>query len=209
MFGLAAVAAVAAMAFIGASSASATFSTALCTEASGTLACPAGKLASSVHFVAKDPLLLTTLVNVLCKEALFSGTVENSGLLATAPEPLGISIGELKYIECETTTKIACTIKTEHLGLLDLLKTAADLGTLVDLPLGGSYTEVKVVCGSVINCTYKGENLTGHALSATATTTGHVTYSNSPVTKTGGILCPSESKLHALFESLTNLWLRS
>jgi hypothetical protein len=202
-FGLTAIAAVAAMALVGVSSASAT-STALCSEASSTAACPSGKLISSVHFVAKNPELLTSLLNVTCAEALLAGTVEGTLLGA----PLGITVTELKYTTCKTGST-SCEVKATHLGLLDLLKTAVDLGTLTDLAVGGFHTSVSVVCGKLINCEYEGANLSGHALSATGTNKGLVVYTKSVVTKVaGGFLCPTTSELDATFESLTNAWIR-
>jgi hypothetical protein len=104
-----------------------------------------------------------------------------------------------------------CKVETVHYGLLDLLKTAANLGVLSELPIEGKYTEVHVVCGEVINCTYKGENLEGHALSVEAGTNGQVTYTNALVQKTGGPLCPKEAYLNAVFESLPGapIWIRS
>jgi hypothetical protein len=211
MFGLASVAAVAAMAFVGASSAMATFDTALCTEASVTLACPDAKLATEVHFVALDPILVTPIGTILCKEALFKGHVEINATtgkrLAPAGASLGITLLELIFTNCEIN-KTACTVTTTHLGLLNVLKTAANLATVVDSGTGG-FIEVKVVCGAVISCTYKGEGLTGHGLSAEAGGKGAVTYTGATVTKASGILCPKEAKLTANYETLVSLWIRS
>ena len=206
MLGLAAVAAISAMALFGASSAMATFDTALCSEASAELKCPEAKQVKHVHFLAEDGTLVTTAGTVLCKYALVSAEVLPLG----KPLPIHFLPGGLTYTECELGL-VKCTAETVHYGLLDLLKTAANLGVLTDLPVEGKYTEVHVVCGGVINCTYKGEGLEGHALSAEAGNNGRVTYTNKPVQKTGGILCPKEAFLNATFESLAGapLWIRS
>jgi len=207
MLGLAAVAAISAMALFGASSAMATFDTALCSEKSPELKCPDAKLVKHVHFLAEDGTLVTTAGTVLCKYALVSAEVLALG------KPLLIHFLKegLTYTECKLGV-LKCTAETVHYGLLDLLKTKADLGVLTDLPVGGLYTEVHVVCGELINCTYKGEGLEGHALSAEPpANNGRVTYVNAPVQKTGGLLCPKEAFLNATFESLPGapLWIRS
>jgi len=206
MLGLAAVAAISTMALFGASSAMATFDTALCSEPSPKLECPAEKQVKHVHFLAEDGTLVTTVGTVLCKYALVSAEVLALG------KPLLIHYLKegLTYTECKLGL-VKCTAETVHYGLLDLLKTAADLGELIDLPVEGKYTEVHVVCGEVIDCTYKGENLKGHALSAEGTSNGRVTYTNALVEKTGGLLCPKEAKLNATFESLPGAptWIRS
>ena len=75
MLGLVITAAVVAITFIGATSASATNSTAICTEASAPLACPSGKLATTLHLVATNPLWHTSLVNIVCESSIVKRTV--------------------------------------------------------------------------------------------------------------------------------------
>jgi hypothetical protein len=196
LVGLAAVAAIAATAFIGASSASAT-STVICTE--NVLVCPVGKKVelSLVHFEALDgKLLIGGGLFVLCEKALLSGEV----LMLAAPLP--IHIHSLTYTKCNLTG-VACEVTTTHLGLLHLLKTAPNLGELLDLENGGAYTSVHVTCGKSINCEYKGEGLIGHAVGQSGAALGRVSYSEQTVKKVGGILCPETSKLDAVFVDLT------
>jgi len=207
MLGLAAVAAISAMALFGASSAMATFDTALCSEASVELKCPEAKLVKHVHLLAEDPTLVTSVGTGLCKYALISAEVLGLG----KPQLIHFLKEGLTYTECKFGGLPKCTFETVHYGLLDLLKTASDLGVLTDLPVEGKYTEVHVVCGEVINCTYNWENLQGHALSAEMGNNGRVTYTNAQVEKVGGLLCPKETKLTATFESLPGapIWIRS
>jgi hypothetical protein len=196
--------ALAALALAGVTSASAT-NTSLCNEASAAEACPSGHLVSSVHFVAVNPELLTSLLNLTCAEALLSGTVEGTLLGA----PLGITPTALTYTTCKTGST-ACTVSATHLGLLDLLKTAANLGTLTDLEVGGFHTTFSLVCGKLINCEYNLTNLSGATSSATGTTNGQIVYNRSPIQKVaGGFLCPATSTLDATFESLTKAWIRT
>jgi hypothetical protein len=207
MLGLAAVAAISAMALFGASSAMATFDTALCSEKSPELKCPDAKLVKHVHLLAEDGTMVTSVGTTLCKYALISTEVLGLG----KPLLLHFLKEGLTYTECKLGL-IKCTFETVHYGLLDLLKTASDLGVLTDLPVEGKYTEVHVVCGELIDCTYKWEGLEGHALSAQPpTSNGRVTYTNAPVQKVGGLLCPKETRLNAVFESLPGapIWIRS
>lgn len=195
MFGLAAIAAVAAMAFVGASSAMAG-STSLCKEASSELACPTGQQASAVHFFAEDAELLTPDIIVQC-DALFSGTTAN---------PLGAPLvftGHLVYTSCNNL----CSVTEEsEVATIETLKTGSETATVT-----GS-GEVRVSCGVVINCVYNGNGLVGHGLGPAETGgNGSVIFEEAPVERTGGIglICPPEAALDAEFVSLTKLWLRS
>jgi hypothetical protein len=195
MFGLAAVAAVAAMAFVGASSAMAT-STALCTEDSAGATCPAGKLASHVHYVATGALLLNPILTISCT-ALFLGNVSNPTLLGA---PLVIN-GNLTYSSCT----VGCTVTEVSAGAtIEALKTGAE-----EAKITGS-GEVEVFCAGVLECTYNGTGLAGEGKGPLVTgDNGHVTFTNQKVEKTGGPLCPQEAKLDALFIALPSpLYLR-
>jgi len=207
MIGLAAVAAISAMALFGASSAMAKFDTMLCSEASPLLVCPEAKRVKHVHLLAEDPTLVTSVGTVLCEYALISAEVLGLG----KPQLIHFLKEGLTYTKCKLGLVECKTLGTVHYGLLDLLKTASDLGVLTDLPVEGKYTEVYVVCGELINCTYKLEKPEGHALSAGAGSNGRVTYTNAPVQKVGGILCPKETFLNATFASLPGapIWIRS
>jgi len=194
MFGLAAIAAVAAMAFVGASSAMATFPTQLCSSnEGGALTCSAGNVVTHVHFVDSAAKLLTNVLNVTCN-ALFLG--DSLGLA----QPLLVH-GEFTYSGCNN----GCTAEDLEGGLLLILKTAANLAEVK-----GDGFKVNVHCLNVIECEYDGQGLVGHGLGANLpTTAGEVSISEQTVHSVGGLLCPSTAKLDALFESLTDVYIKS
>ena len=200
MLGLVAVAAIAATAFVGVSGASAT-STVLCKSNAALVCAEANEFVNKlVHFVATDPVLLGP-PDILCESALLSGEA------LTLRNPLLIHIHELKYTGCSTKVffKISCNVTAEHLGLLDLLKTAPNLGKLTDLELGGKFTQVRVNCGGgTVNCLYDGKGIEGHGLGASGTEPGHTTYTEQVVNRIEGSGCPEAGKLDALFVELVS-----
>lgn len=187
MFGLAALAALLAMAFISASSAIAE-PTALCTEDVET--CSAGSRITHVHEVSVGKgKLLTSVATVEC-EVLFLGNV-------ISPEATGAPLeieGNFTYPEagCETTTGTKCEVKeTSTSALIEVLKTGHELAEVK-----GS-AEVNAHCGGLINCTYNGEGLVGHGLGPllSSSTNGNVNISEQTTNKTGGLFCPKTAKL--------------
>jgi len=195
MFGLAAVAAVAAIAFVGASSAMAT-ETAIC-KVHTSLVCPEGQEVESIKFVAGTTILKTSIATVLCLHSKAKAVVE--GELLTAP--LKVLLEELDFLDCGTnSTHTNCTVTTEQLPLLEVLKTALNLGAATvnpELP-----AKVHVECGELINCTYSGpvEGKSFHVEGANETINGMLTANELEVEKVGGILCPKVSKWTALYE---------
>jgi hypothetical protein len=203
MFGLAAIAAVAAMAFVGASSAMAE-NTSLCKEdvALGT-ACPSGKLALHVHFetqklsggvlVPAKNKLLNPILTVECV-GLFLGDVTNATLLGA---PLSI-LGNLTYGSCTA----GCTVtETSTDGVIQALRELV-AGALSELAkVTGTGFKVLVNCGlSLLHCVYDGQGLVGDGLGALAAGhTGSVKFTEAPVHAVEGVLCPSEAKLDANF----------
>ena len=200
--GMATVAALAAMALVEVSSAGAKFNTQLCNEDIGILLCPAGKETTGVHFVAKDSVLLSKVVNITCLETLLSGNVLGLG---TAPKAQEIHVTVLEYSHCLTGTGTVCVIKAETLGLLLVLKTAANLADLIGHGVG-----IRFTCGVLINCIYSWEELTGHFLGATLNPLfpGHVTYFENPLKRISGF-CPETATLDALFISLQDVYIKS
>ena len=200
--GMATVAALAAMALVGVSSAGATFNTQLCNEDNGTLLCPAGKATTEVHFVDKGSVLLSKVVNLTCLETLLSGSVLG---LSTAPKAQEIHLTALTYTHCLTASGGSCTIKAETLGLLLVLKTAANLADVA-----GHGTTIKYTCGVLINCLYGWEELTGHFLGATLNPLfpGHIGYFHAPLKRISGF-CPETAELDALFISLQDVYVKS
>jgi len=179
--GLAALAALMAMAFIGASSAMAEWTT-LCPEESSEC--------EPVEHVHEESVghakLLSSFATVEC-EVLFLGDTLEGGL----GSPLKIH-GTFTY-----TCLNNCTA-TEENGPAEIkvLKEGTELAKITGEGL------VHVVCG--LNCRYNGVGLAGHgkgALSA-ANKKGEVTISGATVNKESGFLCPSTSKLDITTEPL-------
>jgi hypothetical protein len=204
MFGLAAIAAVAAMAFVGATSASAS-STLLCSSLTTGLTPNAAECnsPSELHFVSVGKaVLLTPNINVECN-ALIQSTRTSAALAA----PVTFN-GTLKYESCSS----GCTVKQVKEGTISILKTAPELA---DVTATGYVVNVNCLFGS-LNCDYDATNLVGHGLGADVAGTegkGHVTYSGNVVNakeKLGGFIgCPTVSELDALFQSLTSLYIRA
>jgi hypothetical protein len=197
MFGLTAIAAVVAMAFVGASSALANGETVLCKE--NVTPCPAGKKVENeiIKALAEDsvmhPLLLnTSSVDVLCLVSHIQGKV----LVLANPQVAHLEA--LEWLNCSTDGSAAhtnCTVTTITLGLLLLLRTGANVGTLES-----HGTEVLVECVG-LHCVYGGLP----SLPATGGTTlaggtkGKVEANNVVLTKISGLFCPTTSEWRALY----------
>jgi hypothetical protein len=202
MFGLAAIAAVAVMAFVGATSAMAT-STVLCDEHVETK-CPAGHELKSVHAVLTSGTVLTllnTVANVLCLNV--SVQAASLGLAA----PLQLHPSSIVINGCGTTSAHTnCTVKVENtaelpLPLLLLLKNVLNGGILF---VDGGFTHVKcTIAGFIkIDCTYSGNEVSFSAGGAGGTNgNGMFTTENAPVEPVVG-LCPVTSSLDGLLEPL-------
>jgi hypothetical protein len=199
-FGLVAVAALASMAFLGASAASAETNTVLCLQHTS-LECPqAQQLTNSlVHGVQAEGTvgkLLSSLATVLCLNGLGLGTVLE---LAEAPERLLIHGVEGVLTGCGTNaTHTNCTVEEEELSLGLLLKTGLDEGVVQ--AMGGVAHLVCVEVGIFkvkIDCKYSGDGL------EFSVGGGHGTASETPVKIIeGSFFCPEKSKLDGLAENL-------
>jgi hypothetical protein len=196
MLGLAALAALMAMAFVGASSAMAE-STALCKEDPINLpseVCPEEKRISHVHeqtLSGSPGLLLSSVVEVLC-DVLFLGDVQNIGNLGN---PLEI-LGHFTYKNCMTANNSACTV-TEITATDAKIKVLKLGHELADVTGAG---EVNVHCGFLINCTYNGEGLSGHALGPLLSgteTNGQIRLEEQTTHRVSGV-CPETAKLDIL-----------
>jgi len=207
MFGLAAVAAVAAMAFVGASSASAETWTTICLVHTS-LVCPEKENIDLFTFKAVGSTILkTNIATVLCLTSKGALEVEKE-LLAN---PLLVKLHELVFLECGTNAEHNnCTVTVEQLPLLIVLKTALNLGTATvnkELP-----AKIKVECGKLINCAYsepvEGKSIAVEgALHKEGSGHGMLTANELEVKKTGGLFCPATSKWTALYEPLEHLYL--
>ena len=183
MLGLGAVAAMAAMAFVGATTASAT-STQLCKSHDAATALTCDNAAVGVRMV-DDPdttdHLLTTLLDVLCDH------IEGLGTPLALANPQELHISSLLFGECETNGD-GCIVTVLSQPLSNLLKTGLDQGTLT--ATNGS---VLVECEDVIfstdlHCIY---DLTGLTFSVGAQ---HLTASNTQINRSDELsLCPDES----------------
>jgi hypothetical protein len=173
MFGLAALAALMAMAFVGASSAMAE-STTLCTG-EGT-----GCGVTHVHEVSVGKGKLKSSLPTIECNVLFLGDAL-SGLAA----PLVIH-GQFTYTNCNNF----CKVKEETANAtIEVLKTASELGSVVGEGL------VNVNC-PFINCNYVGTGLEGHALGplTSSQANGSVVLTEQNTEKESGS-CPEEAFL--------------
>ncbi len=191
-FGLAAVAAMAAMAFVGATSASAT-NTQLCKAHTG-LTCGAGNAVTSHHMVLASGTIgkLLGATNVLCLGILIEATPLGLG------SPQSIHTTSFPFTGCgSTSAHNNCTVTVPEQPLANLLKTGLDEGVL-------AFTsgQLRTVCANIgIDCLYDGEGM--------EFTVGgqHLTAESTPVTELGGkFLCPDEGLIDGLFETLTDTY---
>jgi hypothetical protein len=204
--GLAAVAAVVAMAFVGAGSVMANGPTVLCkvNEEPCSSSAP-NNLTEHVHFESiGEPTLLTVSpkLEIKCLSSLALGDAEALG------NPTGITVSALTWTGCYLAPfsgKHDCTVKTENFGLIDILRTAANLGTATALS-----TEVRVTCGAVINCVLGGPSTTGltveGALHKVGAGHGYLSAPGISVPKVKG-LCPSIAAWVAEYESLEHIFI--
>jgi hypothetical protein len=192
MFGLAALAAVAAMAFVGATSASAT-STQLCKVHTG-LTCAAGEAATSVHQVLKSGTVgqLLAVINVLCLGFLVEATALGLG------NPQQVHATTQTFTGCGTSSAHSnCTVTVQEQPLSNLLKTGLDQGVLT-----ATNGRTRLVCANIgLDCVY---DLEGIEFNVAA---GHLTAEETATNELGGkFFCPDEGLLDALLETLGNAY---
>ena len=194
MFGLAAVVAVVAMAFVGASSASAT-STQLCDNHSG-LTCSAGHAVSSHHLVLASGTVgrLLAAIGILCLGILI---LVSAGALGS---PQTVSSTSQTYSGCGTgSAHNNCTVTTPtgQNPAFDLLKTGLDAGTLTS-----TSGQVRLVCSNLgLDCLY---DTAGMEFTVGG---GHLTAEETSTTELGGkFFCPDEGLVDGLLEVLGNVY---
>jgi hypothetical protein len=194
MFGLAAFAAVAAMAFVGATSASALTNTQLCSEHPALL-CPAGKGVTSVHQVLAAGTVgeLLAAIDVLCLGYLVEATALGLG------NPQSVHSLSQSFTGCGTGSgHNNCTVSVEsgQQPLFDLLKTGLDQGVLTALS-----GQLRILCANLgFDCLV---DLTGAEFEADG---GHLTANSTLVTLLGGFICDDEAYLDALLETLGDVY---
>jgi len=195
MFGLAAVAVVAAMAFIGASSASAEKETQLCKIHTG-LTCGAGNAATSIHAVLKTGTVLKFLasINVLCLGFLMEATALG---LALSQDVHSLNMSFTGCGTGSTHSNVAITVPIGQQPLFMALKTGLDLGLLTVLS-----GQLRVVASNLgLDCLMDLENLEFEMGN------NEIIAENSPVTELGSkFVCPGESLLDAELQTLENAY---
>jgi hypothetical protein len=192
MFGLAAIAAIAAMAFVGVSSASAG-PTALC-AIDDELVCESPYV-GHVEATSSDGELLTESGTILC---------DNSIILGNA---LGLGNPQVTHLElidfgpdCLLNHLVSCTIQASHVLLLEILKTGANTGSVRSV---NNWVVIK--CGLVIHCEYGGTFTAGVALGSGATlssTSLGKIHVNTTVQRREVLLlegCPEQADWHATY----------
>jgi hypothetical protein len=187
MFGLAALAALMAMAFVGASSAMAT-STQLCTTDTS----PCGSAVTSVHEESVGKAKLLANPRVECN-VLFEST--SVGALG-APQEIE---GHFRYTNC------GCTVRERAAttARLKVLRTGHETASVVGEAL------IEVNCFGIV-CTYKGTGLEGTAKGPLLSTepNGEVVLSEQEVTGTGSF-CPARGKLDITTTPLSATYISS
>lgn len=194
--GFVALAALMAIAVVGATSAMAE-STALCTVDPGEgaqEACPAEHLFSHLHAATEagnKAVFLSSVLNVEC-DLLYLGNVTSANNLGS---PLVIS-GNFAYSNCTTGCEVAETSTHSQLKLLKLGHETADLSL---------EWNAKVHCDTFINCTYSGTGLKGIAKGAL------LPFKEEEFEKQkmsgSGFFCPSETVLDFLIISLEPVYI--
>lgn len=185
LLGLSTVAALAAMAFVGASSASAG-PTALCSVHFDP--CPPGyEQVGHFEALAVDVSVLTQAGTVLCAHSNLLGYALNLG------NPLVIHLTYLDFLNC-TLGGNPCEITTLETGLALLLRVALNTG---NLQLHN--TSFLVVCAG-LHCIYGGLptlQALGHNYEANQLATIHA--NQVPLERLGGLFCMEGAQLDALY----------
>ena len=175
MLGLAALAALMAMAFAGAGSAIAEPTT-LCEEDSEA---SCGKISHVHETSVSKAKLLSSIITVEC-DVLFLG---DTGGLAS---PLEIE-GNFTYSNCGS-----CTAFEENgPATIKVLRTSHETAKVT------GEGQVHIECGAFIDCIYNGTGLvgTGKGVGLSTQLKGEVTLSEQVTNKVGGFGCPSTAKL--------------
>jgi len=196
MLGLAVVAAAALMAFVGASSASAT--TLTCTNPPGTkVTCPAG---TTIHATAESSLTLKAgFANITCTESTVHGLTSNTG---SATETVKGNIEALTFGACNATVNV---IKKGSLEIHTQNATANNNGTLT-----GTGSEVTVSTLGV-SCVYGTPTATDLGTLTGSTSRGGSTATmdiSAELTKiSGGFACANPAHWEGSYTVTSPDWL--
>lgn len=188
---LAGLTAVLAMILVAPSSAMAE-STALCKVDANP--CFEANWVKSVHFVAENILIEPSGYEYSC-DALIAAEALGLG----SPEVLHVT--SLQYTNCGG----GCTRTTLKAGTLKVLRTGNETAEVV-----GEGGEILVKCGSGIHCVFDLGGTAGQLSGPLLTkSNAHLTYVEALLHKIGGLLCPEEVRLSALFEALEAFYVSS
>lgn len=181
MFALVAMAVLAAMAFVGVSSAMAGH-TALCADDEALCAEPIEHLHEKAVGIMT---LLNGSLNVECKNVLFLGET-----LSPLANPLIIH-GTFTYPELECNNR-SCIVEEENgPAEVKVLREGNELAKVTIEWL------IHVICIGFINCRYNGVGLIGHRLGVLSSTQlfGEVSMLGITLNKESGTFCPTTAKL--------------
>jgi len=197
VLGLAAVAAMALMAIVGAGTASASE---LCST--NTAPCTGTKYGQDTTISAQlksgtVAFLTNSISNVACKKSTVLITTTNAGttgepVKGQAPSPNGLT-----FSECSTASGTACTVTVQNLAYNGTLTaTTKGNGTLTVQSGGSGDPGATVVCGFLINCTFSTASAT---LSFTGGSPAVAAANGISLSRSGGF-CPSTSTWDAEYE---------
>lgn len=201
-FGLAALAALAAMAFAGAPAAMAS-NTLLCSI--NEVPCEAANRVTHLHAATLSlvpGLLLNSVGDVLCDVLFLSTSVGALG----APQSIR---GNFTYSGCvrhkpDRTTE-ACTVsELNGPATIRFLRTAAETAEVT------GEGEMRVRCGLFINCVYNGAGLvgTGQGAATGSEENGSVSITNQETRRVSGV-CPAQAFLDITFRALSRTYISS
>jgi len=190
MLGLAMVAAIAAMAFIGAGTASAE-SSAPCKSGASLTSCSSVWPVGTAVDGSGTSELLSDLVNVKCNVTA-SGKITSSGLVKNGPVTGSL---HLLFSSCKTEGGTACDNILDEGELLVLHGSTLSAVTFHSI-LG------RVHCGSFIDCSYTSANVEGDWLNLAGATVDKwaVVDVLDTLENEGGFFCPNEATLHGKVE---------
>lgn len=157
--------------------------------------CPAASRWEGIGFEmkAENPKIVSfgPTGELTCASSTVSGTLGATG------SPQKVSLSAFTFATCKFGAT-ACKVSGIHLGDLDLLRTAFNLGEARFLK-----TEIFVQCGATINCVYGGEPVLHLAGSKESEgKPAMITASSLVLTPVAGEACPSKAMLTATFAVL-------
>lgn len=191
MFGLAALAALLALTFVGASSAMGSPTT-LCSNDAVSI-CNEVTHVHTTTLAGAKAKLLTSVINVEC-DVLFLGDT-----VAETSEPLLIK-GNFTYANCGS-----CHVEeVSEKAFIEILKTAHETAS------AAGEGEVHVKCAG-LNCNYNGEELlgTGKGPLLSEETNGEVSIQEQSIKQVKGLFCPKTSTLDIVVTPLEATYIKT